>query len=145
MEVAFGVEDVRVAGQLMDGTCIRQSFVAAAPFLRFVSVFLEVRDNPEQSSVTLDILAAMPRVGICSVTVDANTPKEFGGWCEFLVNRELVVGRRYEAMLWTLNCRAGMSPLVYCGKGGADGYMFMGARLMRGSELRCKFVYGDAV
>jgi len=134
---------VRVEGQLMDGTCVRQSFAASASWLRFVSVFLEVRTNPENSFITLDVFSVMPRSLVCSATVDAHVPREFGGWCEFVMNRVLESGKRYEVMLRTLNCRAGMSPLVYGGIGGKGEYMFMGAKVVRGRELRCKFEYGE--
>lgn len=144
MDVAFGADDVRVAGPLMDGTCVRQSFVAAGtPFEAFL-VFLGMRRNPEESYLTMDLLDSASRAVLRSATVRVTAAADSEEWREFPVGVGVVVGCRYEVMLRTMNCRAGMSPMVCCGRGGGNGYMFLGARLVRGCELRCRFVYGGA-
>ena len=144
MEVVFAEDGVTVAGQLMDGTCVRQTFVTPAKTLIMISVFFTYpARSPEQSFLTLQIRNALSLECLESVDVDTNFLPD-SGLFYFPINLEIGVGKRCELMLYTLNCRAGLSPLVYCGKGTSNGYMFYGSKLVRSSEMRCSFIYEDS-
>lgn len=142
MEVLLGSEDVRPLGQLMDGTCVRQSFSPVAPVLVLVSIRMTKRLNDEPGFLYLDVVEVVSRrvLGTSTAMVDE---MESDGWCMFETEAELKVGKRYELMLRTLNCRAGMCPVVYCGRSSADGYLFMGSKMERGAELACRMAYGN--
>lgn len=142
MEVVLGSDNVRALGQLMDGTCVRQSFSPVAPVLILVSILMTKRANDEPGFLHLDIIEATSRkvLGTSSVMVE-----DIGldGWYRFEVEANLEAGKKYELMLRTLNCRAGMCPLVYCGNSSVDGYLFMGSKVERGAELACRMDYRE--
>ena len=116
MEIELGSENVRSVGQLIDGMCIRQSFFPAAPVLLTVAVLMTRVPFVDYGFLHMDIIE---------------------------MEAELVGGKRYELMLRTLNCRAGMSPLVYGGIASSDGYLFVGSKQERGMELACRMTYGE--
>jgi hypothetical protein len=142
MEVVFGSDNVRQAGQLVDGTCMRQFFVPSAPELVSVCVLLTCRSKEEPGFVYLDVVDVVSRrvLGTSTMPVEELEPE---GWCWFEARAEMETARRHELVLRTLNCRAGMGPLAHCGDASKGEYFFVGSKLARGAELSCRMAYEE--
>lgn len=144
MEVPSGLGNVVEAGTVADGTCVRQSFFARGSNLSLILVYLAYRSRSIQEFFFIDILDFITRkkVGGCCVE---GIKLEDEGWCEFAVDVNLIVGKKYDMVLRTLNVRAGFCPTAYCGLKTGGGDLFMGSSLIRGMELKCRFEYAVQV
>lgn len=141
MRVSLGAEGVREAGPVQDGTCARQSFRARAARLRSVSVCLFVRETPHQELLQLEVLDYVTRRSVARCGLSGGSAG--AGWCEFPLEAGLDPGRKYDMVLSTVNARAGMSPVAYCGRASGEGELFMGSAQERGFELTCDMEYQD--
>ena len=142
MEVVLGRGSGSLTGPLTDGTCVRQSFVARASELESVAIFLSTYKRVNPGTVILELLDKGRSKAKCvfpaSELVD-------NAYCEFPLVAPLIEGCEYELRLSTMHCRSGMSPTAHYGPASSPGYMFIGPRSIRKSELVCKMKYSEGM
>lgn len=145
-KVSYGMSAVELTGQIYDGLCVRQEFIAENPKLLSIEIYFATykRENPGEIVVEIhnpnDGNRLLKRATFDASKLEDNALREFG------FDVDLLVGQKYELKLFTSHCRSGFSPTAVCGNKTAKGSLFVGARLVRGKELQCVFNYeGDSV
>jgi len=142
VEVLFGTSLCQPTGAVVDGTCIRQSFVAAAAKLLSVNIYLSTYGRVNTGIIIVDIVDAVTGKVVASTSRDASRLRD-NNWEEFKLDAVLFPSRRYELRIRTVNCRSGQSPTAYQGRKRHDGYLFVGSKLIRDCELKCRFRYEE--
>lgn len=139
MKVKFGQNDVQATGEIHDGLCVSQEFIAKTPKLLSVNVYFATYMRENAGTIVVDVKDSSNKT-ISEGRVDAarlmdNSFREFG------LGAKLIPGLKYKLRIWTIHCRSGQSVTAYYGRQGEGGALFVGARLMRHSELYCEFNY----
>lgn len=140
MEVSYGCVNTQLTGPVADGMCIRQVFFAPADVLESISIFFSTYARTNAGIVVLDIIDFVTEKKIATVQCSASELKD-NDWYTFSLNLPVGIRQKYEMKLWTINCRAGQSFTAHYGSKKNWGHFFIGARLIRASELKCRFVY----
>ena len=141
MEVSFGCINTQLTGPVTDGTCVRQVFFASADILESVSVFFSTYGKTLlEGVVVVEIIDFVTEKKIATVQINASELKD-NDWHAFPLNAPLSMRQKYEMRLWTINCRSGQAFTLHQGSRKNWGYLFMGARMVRLAELKCRFVY----
>ena len=142
MEVDFGCVNSQPTGPITDGTCLRQGFVSKSDMLNSVSVLFSTYGRVNEGCVILEITDVVSGKKIAEDRCDVSELMD-NDWHDFKLNVFLGENRMCEVRLWTIHCRAGMSFTVHHGAKTEGGYLFVGARLIRNEELRCRFSYAE--
>ena len=142
MLVSFGEINTHLTGPITDGTCIRQVFFAPADTLESISVFFSTYGKTLDGVVVAEIIDFLTEKKIA--VVQGNVPElRDNDWYDFVFNLPVGVRQKYELRIWTINCRAGNSFTAHYGSKKNWGHMFVGSKLIRSSELKCRFVYTE--
>ena len=142
MKISLGHTGVELTGPVHDGTCVRQSFVAAGARLVSVGVYFATYKRENPGTVIVEVRDSSQRV-VAQSKVDA-TRLEDNSVREFGLGADLLVGQKYELRVYTQQCRSGQSPTAAYGNAAGCGALFVGARIIPSKELYCFFEYeGD--
>ena len=142
MIVRFGESEHNLTGEIYDGLCIRQEFIAKTPHLLSVNVYFATYQRQNHGTIVVDVRDYQHRV-VAEGKVDASRLED-NSFREFGLGAKMIPGRKYELRIWTSHCRAGQSVTSCYGRVNEGGALFIGARLIRDSELYCEFNYeGD--
>lgn len=141
MEVKFGTGRSNLTGPVVDGLCIRQTFKALLPELKYVEIAFATycRENAGEMTIAIHDTVDNALIGKTKTFVAGFTDNSTE---KFDLNVELVPGRTYELRMFTLNCRNGSSVTAkYCRKNFPNSHLFIGARLIKDGELSLSFTY----
>lgn len=142
MEVTYGDEYRSPTSPLTDGTVTRQQFRAEHWHLKGVAIpFSHCSGSELPGRIIVQILDQ--RFEIMGESVADTSKIVEGAWHEFPLDVVTVQGGTYELKMFTINCRSGMSPQASQGRRIHGGFFFLGSKLMRHTELTCRFVYSD--
>ena len=144
MEISFGNTNSQLTGPIVDGTCIRQVFSAPTDTLKSISVFFSTYGKTLDGVVVAEIIDFLTEKKIATVQGNACELKD-NDWYSFVFDLPVGMKQKYELRIWTINCRAGQSFTAYYGSKKNWGHMFVGSKLIRSSELKCRFVYAEEI
>lgn len=141
MKVALGNGGVELTGPVHDGICVRQEFEAQGSTLTSVAIYFATYKRSNPGTVIVEIHSrnqgVLARAEVDAARLQDNSYREFG------LGVHLRPGRVYELWCYTRHCRAGQSPTAAHGMATVGGSFFIGARVLRGRELKCEFSYED--
>jgi len=140
MIVRLGYDRGNLTGPLVDGTCVRQSFVAAGRKLLCVGICFATYKRANRGMVEVRLNDSRG-VMVGSSRADVSTFKD-NSYREFAFPVDLVQGGKYELLVMTSDCRSGNSVTAKWGRKSSSGHFFIGGRLVQG-ELSCTFHYED--
>jgi hypothetical protein len=139
MKVQFGHKSKELTGEICDGMCVRQEFIAKAAKLVSVDIYFATYKRENPGTIIVDIRDCRQRkVGegkTEAAQLKDNSFREMG------LGVVLVPGHKYDLRIWTSQCRSGQSVTGAFGAKTEGGALFIGARLQRGKELTCTFNY----
>jgi hypothetical protein len=140
MEVVFGCTNTQLTGPVADGMCIRQVFISQAEMLDSVSIFFSTYKRKNEGIIVVDLIEFMSEKKIFTTQCKASELID-NDWYLFKFGVPMGFRQKYELRLWTKSCRAGQTFTAHCGTKKNWGFLFRGARLIRESELKCRFIY----
>lgn len=141
MKIDFGKGKKEVAGEIVDGYVVRQTFIAMTNRLLSVSIFFGTYCRKNNGTVFVDIKDRYKNT-IGKAEVDASRLQD-NAFREFGLGVKLEAGKAYELRIWTMHCRSGQSVTPYYAEKTNDNALFIGARVIRDKELYCQFNYEE--
>jgi hypothetical protein len=140
MNVRLGYDRGSLTGPIVDGVCIRQSFVAESDRLVSLSVCFATYKRVNDGFMIMELFDSARKV-VASARANIATFRD-NSYHEFVVGKPLQVGKTYEVRLRTDNCRSGTSVTAKWGLKTKSGFFFVGSKLL-GGELSLSLLYAD--
>jgi len=138
MEVEYGSGKRQLTGQIVDGTVVRQTFIAEDTRLDAVSIIFATYMRVNHGDVVVELVGPqgiMSRAGcVASILQDNDTHR-------FQLRAVLQKGQSYEIRLHSMRCMSGSAVTAKWGRKAHHGHFFIGAKTYDG-ELACTFHYG---
>jgi hypothetical protein len=140
MNVRLGHDRGSLTGPLVDGICVRQSFVAEEDHLTSLSVCFATYKRVNSGFVIMELFDPARKV-VASARADVSKFRD-NSYHEFAVDKPLQIGKTYEVRLRTDNCRSGSAVTAKWGQKTRSGFFFVGSKML-GGELSLSLLYVD--